>query len=46
MDYVTEGKHDREAQRVKYAALTNHADGTCGAAIHEEMMRIAEGQGR
>lgn len=46
LDYVTEGKHDREAQRVKYAALTNHADGTCGAAIHEEMMRIAEGQGR
>ena len=45
LDYVAEGKHDRERQRAEYAALTNHADGTCGAAVHESMVRIAEGQG-
>lgn len=39
LDYVAGGGHDRELQRTRFAALSNHSDGSCGEAIHACMMK-------
>ena len=39
IDYVREGRHDREKQRQAWSELANNVDGTCGEKVKEEVLR-------
>lgn len=39
IDYVREGRHDREKQRQAWSELAKNVDGTCGEKVKEEVLR-------
>ena len=40
--YVHSGKHDKEAQKRAFSALSNNSDGTCGEKVHRCIMEKLE----
>ena len=42
IDYVRDAEHNKHAQQEAYRMVSNNADGTCGAKVHDYMMRLLE----
>lgn len=42
IDYVRDAEHNKHAQQEAYRVVSNNADGTCGAKVHDYMMRLLE----